>query len=281
MNDPLKKYIKDHREEFDTLEAPEDAFEKIMFGLNEPAVTTGKTIPLFPWKKWVVAASIAIIFGLGIYTLWNQKQSEKPAVVSKIKTMTEDKKDAGILNQNSELETERRLTAEQENVSKAFVSTHSDLSQKINGHQNVIQNNHSESESGFEKIGAIELINNQYSASSRLEGIALIKNHLASDEQLIHILSEKALSDENTNVRLAAVEALFAHIENPAISKNIRQIFLHQDDPVVQKELITFLREKNPAGLNREVNTKLKELTLDPETAVFVKDEAYAVLMKY
>jgi hypothetical protein len=125
------------------------------------------------------------------------------------------------------------------------------------------------------------LINNQYSASSRLEGIILIKDHLTSDEQLINIVSEKALSDENTNVRLAAVDALFANVENPAINRNIQQIFLHQDDPVVQKELISFLRAKNPDGLNREVNTRLEELAQDPRTAVFVKDEAYAVLMKY
>lgn len=281
MNDPLKQYIQDHREEFDTLEAPEEAFEKIMFRLNEPTASMEKTIPLFPWKKWVAAASVVIIFGLGSYTLWNQKESEKPVIVNKIKITTEDKKNIAALEQNSEWEVEKEAVAEQENVSKVFVSTNSDVPGKSGGNLNLIQNNHSENRTDFEKTEAIELINDPYSASSRLKGIALIKDHLASDGQLINVLSEKARSDENTNVRLAAVEALFAHIEIPAISKNVRQIFLHQDDPVVQKELIAFLREKSPSGLNGEVSTRLKELTMNPSTAIFVKDEAYAVLMNY
>ncbi|SUX44994.1 HEAT repeat domain-containing protein [Chryseobacterium indoltheticum] len=121
----------------------------------------------------------------------------------------------------------------------------------------------------------------EYSASSRLEGISLINNFSPSDEKMIAILSEKALSDENTNVRLAAVEALSTHIENTTVRDHIREIFLNQDDPFVQKELITILAEKNPSKLNSEVSAKLRELTLNPTTAVFVKDEAYAVLMKY
>jgi ABC-type nickel/cobalt efflux system permease component RcnA len=62
-----------------------------MFRLNEPAVSTEKTVPLFPWKKWMAAASITIIAGLGTYALWNQKENEKP-VVAKVKMTTEDKK---------------------------------------------------------------------------------------------------------------------------------------------------------------------------------------------
>ncbi|WP_185289766.1 hypothetical protein [Chryseobacterium lactis] len=280
MNDSLKKYIKDHREEFDTLEPPEDAFEKIMFRLNEPAVSTEKTVPLFPWKKWMAAASITVIAGLGTYALWNQKENEKP-VVAKVKMTTEDKKNGAIPNQKNEWETEKTVTGEHENTGKTFVNTSSDLHHKLSDPQNLIQNNHLENENSLTKTDAMALINNQYSASSRLEGIILIKDHLTSDAQLINIVSEKALSDENTNVRLAAVDALFANVENPAINRNIQQIFLHQDDPVVQKELISFLRAKNPDGLNREVNTRLEELAQDPRTAVFVKDEAYAVLMKY
>ncbi|MCD0457076.1 HEAT repeat domain-containing protein [Chryseobacterium sp. LC2016-27] len=280
MKDSLKKYIQDHREEFDTLEVPEDTFDKIMLRLNEAAVSEEKIVPLFSWKKWTVAASIAVIFSIGSYTLWNQKESERTriAVHEKLK---ENGSTVDVLNQKNDLETVKIDTVIQQNTGKAFTKNNSDDSQKIVETKSLAQNDDLEGESNFDELKALELINNQHSASSRLRGIDLLKSFSASDEKIINILSEKALSDENTNVRLAAVEALSVHIENTEVSKNIRQIFLNQDDPIVQKELIAILTEKNPSQLNREVNAKLKELTLDPTTAVFVKDEAYAVLMRY
>lgn len=280
MKDQLKKYIQDHREEFDMLEVPEDTFDKIMSRLNEPAVSVEKTIPLFSWKKWTAAASVAIIFSVGLYAFWNQKESERTRITVHEK-LKENGSTVDVLNQKNDLETVKIDTVIQQNKGKAFTKNNSDDSQKIVETKSLAQNDDLENESNFDELKALELINNQHSASSRLRGIDLLKSFSASDEKIINILSEKALSDENTNVRLAAVEALSVHIENTEVSKNIRQIFLNQDDPIVQKELIAILTEKNPSQLNREVNAKLKELTLDPTTAVFVKDEAYAVLMRY
>lgn len=280
MKDSLKKYIQDHREEFDTLEVPEDSFDKIMLRLNETAVSEEKIVPLFSWKKWSAAASVAIIFSVGLYAFWNQKEGERTRIAVH-KKLKEDESKVDVLNQKNDLETVKIETVIQQNTGKAFTKNNANHSQKIVETKSLAQNDDLEGESNFDELKALELINDQHSASSRLRGIDLLKSFSASDEKIINILSEKALSDENTNVRLAAVEALSVHIENTEVSKNIRQIFLNQDDPIVQKELIAILTEKDPSQLNREVNAKLKELTLDPTTAVFVKDEAYAVLMRY
>ncbi len=280
MKDQLKKYIQDHREEFDMLKVPEETFDKIMSRLNEPAVSVEKTIPLFSWKKWSAAASVAIIFSVGLYAFWNQNEGGKTRIAVH-KKFKEDESKVDVLNQKNDLETLKIETVIQQNTGKAFTKNNSNHSQKIVETKSLAQNDILESESNFDELKALELINNEHSASSRLRGIDLLKSFSVSDEKIINILSEKALSDENTNVRLAAVEALSVHIENTEVSKNIRQIFLNQDDPIVQKELIAILTEKDPSQLNREVNAKLKELTLDPTTAVFVKDEAYAVLMRY
>lgn len=280
MKDSLKKYIQDHRDEFDTLEAPEEIFDKIMSRLNETAVSEEKTVPLFSWKKWSVAASVAVVFSVGLYAFWNHREGEKTmiAVHEKLK---ENGSAVDVLNQKNDLKTVKIETVIQQNTGKAFTKNNSDYSRKIVETKSLAQNDNLQNESNFDELKALELINNQHSASSRLRGIDLLKSFSASDEKIINILSEKALSDENTNVRLAAVEALSVHIENTEVSQNIRQIFLNQDDPIVQKELIAILSEKNPSKLNSEVSAKLKELTLDPTTAVFVKDEAYAVLMRY
>lgn len=280
MKDSLKKYIQDHREEFDTLEVPEDTFDKIMLRLNEAVVSEEKIVPLFSWKKWSAAASVAIIFSVGLYAFWNHREGEKTMIVVHEK-LKENESAVDVLNQKNDLKTVKIETVIQQNTGKAFTKNNSDYSQEIIETKSLAQNDDLQNESNFDEVKALELINNQHSASSRLRGIDLLKSFSASDEKIINILSEKALSDENTNVRLAAVEALSVHIENTEVSQNIRQIFLNQDDPIVQKELIAILSEKNPSKLNSEVSAKLKELTLDPTTAVFVKDEAYAVLMRY
>jgi len=280
MKDSLKKYIEDHREEFDTLEVPEETFDKIMSKLNEPAISE-KTIPLFTWKKWIAAASIVIIFSIGSFALWNQKENEKSSIAIQEKTKAEDENLVEIIKPKNELETAKIMTTKQENSPKVFEKNNLKHSKRIAETKNLVQDNSSATEYDFENVKALELMADEYSASSRLEGISLINNFSPSDEKMIAILSEKALSDENTNVRLAAVEALSAHIENTTVRDHIREIFLNQDDPFVQKELIAILAEKNPSKLNSEVSAKLRELTLNPTTAAFVKDEAYAVLMKY
>jgi len=279
MKDSLKKYIEDHREEFDTLEVPEETFDKIMSKLNEPAFAE-KTIPLFTWKKWIAAASIVIIFSVGSFALWNQKENEKSSIAIQEKTKAEDENLVEIIKPKNELKTAKIMTTKQENNPKVFEKNSLNHSKRIAETKNLVQDNNSANEYSLVIAKALELMADEYSASSRLEGISLI-NFSPSDEKLIAILSEKALSDENTNVRLAAVEALSAHIENTTVRDHIRHIFLNQDDPFVQKELIAILAEKNPSTLNSEVSAKLRELTLNPTTAAFVKDEAYAVLMKY
>lgn len=281
MKDSLKKYIQDYREEFDTLEVPDETFDKIMFRLHEKPVYEKKTIPLFPWRKMFLAASVVIIFGVGSYILWNQHGDEKKMITTQEKSEKQEENSVDILKSEKVLRIVKIETDKPEKTDKVFVGNTQNSSKKIRVTKILIQNNHAENENDFNKIKALELLNNQYSASSRLQGIALLKNFSVSDQQLIRILSEKALSDESTNVRLAAVETLSEHIQNPEISRNIKQIFLQQDDAMVQKELIAVLANQNSSEFTQEVNAKLKELTLNPTTADFVKDEAYAVLMKY
>lgn len=281
MKDTLKEYIKNHREEFDTLEVPDETFDKIMFRLDEQNVSDKKITPLFARKTWVAAASVAVIFSMGFYTFWNQKESEKTIVKAQGKIKTEDEDLVDILKQKNVSETAKIETAKQEIKSESFVSNNLVSSKKIKETKILVQNNNAENENDFDKTKALELLDNQYSASSRLQGIALLKDFSVSDKQVIEVLSQKALSDENTNVRLAAVETLSVHLQNPDVGKNMRQIFLQQDDAMVQKELISILANQNSSELNTEVNAKLRELTSNPTTAAFVKDEAYAVLMKY
>jgi len=279
MKDSLKKYINDHRDEFDNLEVPDEMFDKIMSKLDDTTPSVGKTRSIFPLKTLAIAASIAVILSLGIFNFWQDKEIEKTIAQEKIKTTDEDFVD--ILNQKNELITAKIKTSKQEVVSKVLVNNDSNHSKKSIKEPDFVPNYNIKDENHFDKAHAIELINNEFSASSRLQGIALVKDFSEYDSKIIDLLSEKAISDENTNVRLSAVSALEMQRQNPAVTDRIQQIFVQQNDPMVQKELISFLAEKPSSDLSPEVNIKLLALAKDPTTVDFVKDEAYAVLMKY
>ncbi len=281
MKDSLKKYINDHRDEFDNLEVPDEMFDKIMSKLDNSTPSVGKTRSIFPLKTWAIASSIAVILSLGIFNLWQEKEIDKTVIATKQSPKKEDENPAETSILKNGLETSIIENKIQKNTAKVFAHKSSDDSKQSIDNQNFVPNYNIEDENHSDKTSAIELINNEFSASSRLQGIALVKNFSDYDSKIIDLLSEKAISDENTNVRLSAVSALETQKQNPAVTDRIQQIFIQQNDPMVQKELISFLAEKQSSELSPEVNTKLLALAKDPTTVDFVKDEAYAVLMKY
>ena len=276
MKDSLKKYINEHRDEFDNLEVPDEMFDKIMSKLDNTTPSVGKTRSILPLKTWAIASSIAVILSLGIFNLNQEKEIDKTSFAAK-----ETPKRENETLDNTIPENETEISKNQTETKKVLANNSSNHSKKSIENQDFVPKHHIENKNSFDKANAIELIDNEFSASSRLQGIALVKRFSDYDSKIIDLLSEKAISDENTNVRLAAVSALEIQHQNPAVTERIQQIFVQQNDPMVQKELISFLSEKQPSELSTEVNTKLLALAQDPTTEAFVKDEAYAVLMRY
>ena len=281
MKDPLKKYIQDHRDEFDTLEVPDEMFDKIMSKLDIPTPSVAKTYSIFSWKNWAIASSIVIILSLGVFNLSQEKEINKNSFATKQTPKKENETLDNISILNKEIETLEKQDNIEQNSKQFLANNSSNHSKESIKNQDFVTNYDTEDKDYFDKTNAIELMNNQFSASSRLQGIALVKNFSDYDSSLINLLSEKAISDENTNVRLAAVSALETQQNNPVIEDKIQQIFIQQNDPVVQKELISFLAEKQSSELSSEVNKKLLALAQNPTTVVFVKDEAYSALMKF
>ena len=277
MKDSLKKYINDHRDEFDNLEVPDELFDNIMSKLDSSTPSVEKKRSIFLLKTWAIAASVAVILSLGIFNLWQEKEIDKTVIATKQTPKKEDENPIETSIPKNGLETSIIENKIQKNTAKVLANNSSDSPKQSIVNQNSILNYNIEND----KVNAIELMNNQFSASSRLQGIALVKNFSDYDAKIIDLLSEKAISDENTNVRLSAVSALEIQRQNPAVMDRIQQIFIQQNDPMVQKELISFLAEKPTSELSPEVNTKLLALAKDPTTVDFVKDEAYAVIMKY
>ncbi|MEP5613891.1 MAG: HEAT repeat domain-containing protein [Cyclobacteriaceae bacterium] len=116
----------------------------------------------------------------------------------------------------------------------------------------------------------ISSLQNQQSASSRLNGVNTSMVMQVSDDEIIAALVNTMNTDENTNVRLAAVSALAQFSEEDQVRNALLAALETQEDPVVMINLINLmvqLREQ------RAVES-LKNLMQRDEVHKAVKDEA-------
>lgn len=116
-------------------------------------------------------------------------------------------------------------------------------------------------------------LENQYSVSERLIGINEVYQTSADDE-LIGALIKLMNEDTNTNVRMAAIEALVKFYDEPQVKNALIDALTTQTDPLVQMELIQILVYKK----EQEAVKPLENIIKDDQTLQAVKDEAYAGL---
>lgn len=122
----------------------------------------------------------------------------------------------------------------------------------------------------------IAKIGNDLSPSQRIEGVNVSLKINKADDEVVQALVKAMNEDSNTNVRLAAVDALSRFYTDPVVRREIIAALGNQKDPIVQIALIQLLvkmKEKNVVDdLNRIVD--------DEQTIKPVKDEAYSAILK-
>ncbi len=122
----------------------------------------------------------------------------------------------------------------------------------------------------------ISKIGNDLSPSQRIEGVNVSLKIAKADDEVVHALVKAMNEDSNTNVRLAAVDALSRFYNDPVVRKEIIAALGKQKDPIVQIALIQLLvkmKEKN-------VVDDLNKIVDDEQTIKPVKDEAYSAILK-
>ncbi len=122
----------------------------------------------------------------------------------------------------------------------------------------------------------LAMMNNDQSASQRMQGVNVALSISKADDEIVNILTNIMLTDPNTNVRLAALEALSNFIHEPKVKLLLTSSLSKQDDPVVQISLIQLLvqiKEKN-------VVKDLEKIIENDKNIQAVKDEAYSGILK-
>ena len=125
------------------------------------------------------------------------------------------------------------------------------------------------------KIMMMGLIDNQQSASQRLQGINVALTIQNADDEVVKALAKRMNEDPNTNVRLAALDALSKFHTEPQVRKVLLDALSTQKDPMVQIALIQLMVKMK----EKSVVNDLKKIVDDSETMKAVKDEAYSGIL--
>jgi hypothetical protein len=122
----------------------------------------------------------------------------------------------------------------------------------------------------------VAMIENQQSASQRMMGVSVAYEIEQPDDEIVTILVKTMNEDANTNVRLAALEALGKFNDEDPVRQALVKSLSTQKDPVVQIALIQLLVKLKEKG----VVNQLEKLTKDGSVMKAVKDEAYSGILK-
>ena len=122
----------------------------------------------------------------------------------------------------------------------------------------------------------LAMMNNEQSASQRITGVSVAYQLEKADDEIVHVLVKTMNEDPNTNVRMAALEALSKFHTDPNVRKALIQSLSTQKDPVVQIALIQLMVMMKEKGVVKD----LEQMTKDKSTMKAVKDEAYSGILK-
>jgi hypothetical protein len=120
------------------------------------------------------------------------------------------------------------------------------------------------------------MMTNSQSASQRMLGVAASYQLEKADDEIVNALLKAMNEDPNTNVRLAALEALSKFHQQEHVRTALINALAKQKDPVVQISLIRLMVEMKEKSVIKE----LDRITKDKEMIKAVKDEAYSGLLK-
>jgi hypothetical protein len=126
------------------------------------------------------------------------------------------------------------------------------------------------------KMMMLAMMNNNQSASQRIQGVNVALTIAAPDDEVVKALASRMNDDPNTNVRLAALEALSKFHQEPNVKKILINALNTQKDPMVQIALIQLMVKMKETGIVND----LKRIVDDEESMKAVKDEAYSGLLK-
>ncbi|WP_412468691.1 HEAT repeat domain-containing protein [Pedobacter sp. KLB.chiD] len=252
MNDQIKDFVEQHRDEFDHLEAPDFDIDRFKRMQVQPERTNVRKLIFINHSRWLVAASVVLVAAMT--WLFYPRTQKEAFLVPKDATATLQRRP---VEKTNETVVEKNIPVK---TSKVKVEKSVNLKEKP---KYIVRN---------EEFAALK---DSSSASVRLLAILKIEKNNHIDTKTLDLLSQTLNHDGNTNVRLAALNVLQKYSADKYASKLLVSSLSKQDDPMVQLGLVSFLGKMK----NAEIGEKLYAIANNPETFAAVRDEAYSALL--
>ncbi|RZK42132.1 MAG: hypothetical protein EOO90_08630 [Pedobacter sp.] len=252
MNDPLKKYVHEHRDEFDHLEPSAALFSKLKNELkNQPKPKKGIMVQLVNYK-WIAAACLTVSLSVAYLFVSRNEPLDIDSTQATLTTKKETEKAVKSLKQPNDL---------QQVV----------LSKTVTKPKKAVKKN----QQSIDLLNFYRDLTDSTSASKRLAAILSIERSKIISYDIIDRLTTTLSHDSNSNVRLAALNLMSKFSEDNYVNNALTTSLSHQKDPLLQLGLIDILRQTD----NPKLDDKLYALANDPSTLSEVKDLAYLVLL--
>lgn len=246
QDDLLKKFINQNRESFDNEALPAGLYGRILKNTVQRRRTRRRKI------AWVAAVAGLIVL---LYTFQIPSEPSRTIEPEQIAT-TEPAENPSAQNQPLRVETQ-----EDEPAGKS-------------GHEQQPQ------EKWFAKHTVtadlkIHRLRGNESVSQKIEAILEASAAQHSSERVVKQLGQLFLQDQNSNVRLAALNALANNLNQKGVRDFLIEGLEGERDPMIQLELVRILGEdRDPA-----VTENLVKMASVPFTVREVKEQIYYTLL--
>jgi hypothetical protein len=246
-NDHLEKFIRNHAGEFDTRTPGPEVLSRILRQMEKGETGKKKGIWISMRYSRATAACLVILAGAAVFWITRPEQTPVPAITAQTNTPA-----TTITAPAKELPETNLLPEHVEpatgDITPAF--------HKADGKREIIFTG----------------LRNMDAPSQRMIAVSKAYQLVNIDHDIIDALTKTLNSDPNTNVRLAALEALGKFHREPYVKKKLVGSLKKQNDPMVQIALIELLTNMREKSILQELN----KIVNDTRTMEAVKDHAYS-----
>ncbi len=254
MNNEFEKFIEQNREEFDSRVPDPAVLNRIQEQMRGADKKKAVVIPIRT-VRWAAAACVLLIAGASIFVVMkNDTGTNTPAAIA-----ANQPKDTPVTIQQTET------------VAIAAVEEKQPLIIHEAGQQKKAMSPIDE-QLAIQKNTLFAKLNDMQSPGQRITATEEMYELKNTDKDIVDALVNSMNTDPNTNVRLAALEALSRFHREKYVKQQLVGSLKKQKDPIVQIELIQLLTKMKQTGILRE----LEKITNDGNTMKAVRDHAYA-----
>jgi hypothetical protein len=250
MSGNFEQFIRENRADFDDQVPNPVVLQRITQRIQpeQQAAPVKKGIVVsFRALRWAAAAVIILVAGAGIWLMNDAPTpAEAPALAANTRPITNTA-------------TETITTPAQTTTTPVSTPAVAALDEELIRRKQVL----------------FASLNNMQSPSTRMEAAMRMDEMKSVDHDIVDALVKTMNQDPNTNVRLAALDALTRFHKEPYVKKQLLKSLSTQKDPMVQIELIQLLTRMRETSIVKQ----LEKLANDVNTMDAVKERAYSGIL--